>query len=176
MAMNAAVSRPKVAMWIALSMLAVKAVTNYIFIFGWAFIPSFGGAGCAISSTINAFLSLFLYWVIWHYDSFYAKMRQKRISMPNRKALTNLLKLGIPIGLSAFFEVTSFTFMTIFISRLGADVVSAHQIVANLTSLFYMAPLAIGVTSSVLVSQSLGAIHLRPPEWRPTNVLSSAFA
>ena len=32
MAMNAAVSRPKVAMWIALSMLAVKAVTNYIFI------------------------------------------------------------------------------------------------------------------------------------------------
>ena len=157
MAMNAAVSRPKVAMWIALSMLAVKAVTNYIFIFGWAFIPSFGGAGCAISSTINAFLSLFLYWVIWHYDSFYAKMRQKRISMPNRKALTNLLKLGIPIGLSAFFEVTSFTFMTIFISRLGADVVSAHQIVANLTSLFYMAPLAIGVTSSVLVSQSLGA-------------------
>lgn len=36
MAMNAAVSRPKVAMWIALSMLAVKAVTNYIFIFGWA--------------------------------------------------------------------------------------------------------------------------------------------
>ena len=84
-------------------------------------------------------------------------MRQKRISMPNRKALTNLLKLGIPIGLSAFFEVTSFTFMTIFISRLGADVVSAHQIVANLTSLFYMAPLAIGVTSSVLVSQSLGA-------------------
>lgn len=157
MAMNAAVSRPKVAMWIALSMLAVKAVTNYIFIFGWAFIPSFGGAGCAISSTINAFLSLFLYWVIWHYDSFYAKMRQKRISMPDRKALTNLLKLGIPIGLSAFFEVTSFTFMTIFISRLGADVVSAHQIVANLTSLFYMAPLAIGVTSSVLVSQSLGA-------------------
>lgn len=144
-------------MWIALSMLAVKAVTNYIFIFGWAFIPSFGGAGCAISSTINAFLSLFLYWVIWHYDSFYAKMRQKRISMPDRKALTNLLKLGIPIGLSAFFEVTSFTFMTIFISRLGADVVSAHQIVANLTSLFYMAPLAIGVTSSVLVSQSLGA-------------------
>ena len=67
------------------------------------------------------------------------------------------LKLGIPIGLSAFFEVTSFTFMTIFISRLGEVTVSGHQIVANLTSLFYMLPLSIGVTASVLVSQSLGA-------------------
>lgn len=157
MAMNAAVSRPKVAMWIALTMLAIKAVTNYLFIFGWGFIPSFGGVGCAISSTINAFLSLFLYWVIWHYGSFYARMRQDKICMPDRKALGNLLRLGLPIGISAFFEVTSFTFMTIFISRLGAEIVSAHQIVANLTSLFYMAPLAVGVTASVLVSQSLGA-------------------
>ena len=157
MALNAAVSRPKVAMWIALSMLILKIPTNYVFIFGWGFIPSFGGAGCAISSAINAFVSCALYWAIWHYDSFYVSMRQQRICMPDTKALINLLKLGIPIGLSSFFEVTSFTFMTIFISRLGADIVSAHQIVANLTSLFYMAPLAIGITGSVLVSQSLGA-------------------
>lgn len=157
MAMNAAVSRPQVAMWIALTMLLVKALTNYLFIFGFGPIPAFGGIGCAISSAINAFLSLFLYWIIWHYGKFYEKMRQNKICLPDRTALRNLLKLGIPIGLSAFFEVTSFTFMTIFISRLGADIVSAHQIVANLTSLFYMAPLSIGITASVLVSQSLGA-------------------
>ncbi len=157
MALNAAVSRPKVAMWIALLMLLFKIPTNYAFIFGWWIIPGFGGAGCAISSTINAFLSCTLYWAIWHYDSFYAKMRQERICKPDLKALANLLRLGIPIGLSSFFEVTSFTFMTIFISRLGADIVSAHQIVSNLSSLFYMAPLAIGVTSSVLVAQSIGA-------------------
>lgn len=157
MALNAAVSRPKIAMWIALSMLVLKAPLNYVFIYGLGPIPEFGGAGCAISSSITGWLTLLLYWLIWHYDSFYVKMRQKHFARPDLKVIANQLKLGIPIGISAFFEVTSFTFMTIFISRLGENIVSGHQIVSNLSSLFYMAPLAIGVSCSVLVSQSLGA-------------------
>ncbi len=157
MSMNAAVSRPKIAMWVALLMLLLKAPFNYVFIYGMGPIPGSGGAGCAISSAIVGWLTLLLYWLIWHYDKFYVEMRQERFSKPDPKAIINQLKLGIPIGISAFFEVTSFTFMTIFISRLGANIVSGHQIVANLTSLFYMAPLAIGISSSVLVAQSLGA-------------------
>ena len=47
--------------------------------------------------------------------------------------------------------------MAIFVSRLGPAVISAHQIVANLTSLCYMVPLSAGIASSVLIAQSLGA-------------------
>ncbi len=157
MAMNAAVSRPKIAMWIALLMLVLKVPFNLLFIYGWGPVPGFGGAGCALSSSLSGWLTLLCYWLIWHYDSFYARMRLKKFSPPNKRALFEQLRLGIPIGLSAFFEVTSFTFMTIFISRLGATTVSGHQIVANITSLFYMLPLSYGVASSVLVSQSIGA-------------------
>lgn len=157
MAMNAAVSRPKIAMWVALLMLILKVPFNYIFIYGWGPIPEFGGAGCAISSSLTGWLTLLCYWLIWRYDGFYAKMRQPRMSRPCKIALWEQLKLGIPIGLSAFFEVTSFTFMTIFISRLGATIVSGHQIIANMMSLFYMLPLSYGVATSVLVAQCMGA-------------------
>ena len=67
------------------------------------------------------------------------------------------LHVGIPIGLSTFFEVSSFTLMAIFVARFGSEAVSAHQIVANITSLCYMLPLSIGIASSVLISQCLGA-------------------
>ncbi len=157
LALNAAVSRPKIAMWISLLMLALKAPFNALFMYGWGPIPALGGAGCAVSSALTSWITLLLFWGIWHFDSFYVRMRSETFSLPNWKIMAAQLKLGIPIGLSAFFEVTSFTFMTIFISRLGEVTVSGHQIVANLTSLFYMLPLSIGVTASVLVSQSLGA-------------------
>ncbi len=157
LALNAAVSRPKIAMWISLLMLVLKVPFNALFIYGWGPFPSLGGAGCAVSTALTSWLTLLLFWGIWHFDSFYVRMRTKSFSLPNWKIINAQLKLGIPIGLSAFFEVTSFTFMTIFISRLGEVTVSGHQIVANLTSLFYMLPLSIGVSASVLVSQCLGA-------------------
>ena len=119
LALNAAVSRPKIAMWISLLMLALKAPFNALFMYGWGPIPALGGAGCAVSSALTSWITLLLFWGIWHFDSFYVRMRSETFSLPNWKIMAAQLKLGIPIGLSAFFEVTSFTFMTIFISRLG---------------------------------------------------------
>lgn len=84
-------------------------------------------------------------------------MRCSRFYGPDPRAMWAQLKIGIPIGLSTFFEVSSFTLMAIFISRFGAVTVSAHQIVANITSMCYMIALSIGISCTVLVSQCLGA-------------------
>ena len=84
-------------------------------------------------------------------------MHPSRWSLPDWRLLKEQLHVGIPIGLSTFFEVSSFTLMAIFVSRFGPAIISAHQIVANLTSMCYMFPLSIGIASSVLISQCLGA-------------------
>ena len=68
-----------------------------------------------------------------------------------------LLKLGIPMGLSYLIEVTSYTFMALFISHFGTTTLAGHQIAGNLGAVLYMTPLSIGVASSTLVSQALGA-------------------
>ena len=156
-ALNAAVSRPKVTMYVSLAMLVLKAPLNAVFMYGWLGFDALGGAGAAVSSTILTWLSFFVYIYVWKKDSFYQLMRCKRFYGPDPRAMWAQLKIGIPIGLSTFFEVSSFTLMAIFISRFGAVTVSAHQIVANITSLCYMLALAIGISCTVLVSQCLGA-------------------
>src|SRR6185295_3425294 len=55
------------------------------------------------------------------------------------------------------FEITSFTLMAVLIARIGAAAVAGHQIVANLVALLFMVPLSLGIATSVLVAQSLGA-------------------
>ena len=156
-ALNAAVSRPRITMWVSLGMLALKAPLNAVFMYGWLGFPAMGGGGAGVSFFVLSWLSLFAFLVIWKFDKFYRPMHVEKIAGPRWELLKNHLHVGVPMGLSTFFEVSSFTLMAIFISRLGEETVSALQIVANLTSMLYMVPLSLGIASSVLISQSLGA-------------------
>ncbi|MBU1427201.1 MAG: MATE family efflux transporter, partial [Gammaproteobacteria bacterium] len=78
---------------------------------------------------------------------------------PDFAAIREFLKLGIPIGLTFIADVTAFTFMALFIARLGPVSSGAHQIAANLAALAFMIPLSLGNATSVLVGQALGAAH-----------------
>ena len=156
-ATNAAVNRPKMTMYVSIGALLMKIPLNALFMYGLCGLPALGGAGAGASSCINFWLALLAYWCIWRFDPFYAPMRIKHFYAPNPSAVWQQLKLGIPIGLSTFFEVSSFTLMAIFISRIGTIDVAAHQIVANITATLYQIPFSLGIAVSVLVAQCLGA-------------------
>ncbi len=155
--LNAALSRPNITMWISLLMLALKAPMNGIFMYGWLGFPAMGGMGAGLSFALMNVFTFIAFYLIWRFDRFYDKYRAPKISPPSWPLIREQLRIGIPIGLSTFFEVSSFTGMAILVSRLGAETISAHQIVANITSMCYMVPLSLGIASTVLVSQSLGA-------------------
>jgi MATE family multidrug resistance protein len=72
-----------------------------------------------------------------------------------------LFALGIPIGVTFLVDVTSFTFMALFIARLGAVNSAAHQIASNVAAVMFMLPLAVGNGVAVLVAQAIGARKLR---------------
>ena len=155
--LNAAVSRPKVTMITNLTALALKAPLNAVFMYGWGPIDAMGGAGAGMATGILAWLSFGMSAAIWHFDRFYERFRSPTVHGPRWSRQRELLKLGLPIGLSTLFEVTSFTFMAVLIARLGAVAVAGHQIVANLIALLFMVPLSLGIATSVLVAQSLGS-------------------
>lgn len=155
-ALNAAVSRPKVTMLVNLAVLAAKAPLNAVFMYGWG-VEAMGGAGAGVATAILAWVALALNFAIWRYDRFYDRFRSATLHGPRWKSLRELLKLGVPIGLSTLFEVTSFTFMAVLIARLGATPVAGHQIVANLAAILFMVPLSLGIATSVLVAQALGS-------------------
>ena len=154
---NAAVSRPGVAMAINLALLAVKVPLNVLFLHGAGPLPAMGGAGCAVASAVLLWAGALLNIMAWQLDPFYRRFRVSALTWPAWQQQREILRLGLPSGLSLLIEVTSFTFMAILIARLGTATLAGHHIIANLVSLLFMLPLSLGIATSVLVAQSLGA-------------------
>jgi MATE family multidrug resistance protein len=156
-ALNAAVSRPKITMMINVFALALKVPLNAIFMYGAGPIPPMDGAGAGVATAVLAWVTLALSIGVWRLDSFFRRFHSNSVHLPRWASQRDLLKLGIPIGVSVLFEVTSFTFMAVLIARLGTASVAGHQVVANVAAILFMVPLALGIATSVLVAQSLGA-------------------
>ena len=155
-AFNTAVSRPKLIMLINLIGLALKAPLNYVLIYGKFGFPELGATGCGVATAIVMWLIIAVGGFIMVRDPFYRRF-EIRFSWPRWADQKELLRLGIPIGLSHLIEVTSFTFMALLAARLGTSVTGGHQITSNLAALSFMMPMSIAVATSTLVAQALGA-------------------
>lgn len=158
-ALNIAIARPKMVMGIQIAALLLKVPLNALFIFGGLGLPAFGGPGCAIATAVISWLMLLIGWGILRTVPIYRNfgLFGTGFVTPHWPALRTLLILGIPIGLSYLIEVTAFTFMAIFIARLGDTIVAGHQITSNFATVLYMLPLSIASATGILVAQSIGA-------------------
>lgn len=154
---NGAVSRPRVTMYISILQLLLKVPLNLVFMYGALGFPAMGGAGAAWAIAVNCWIGLILFVLVWKFDAFYTQMRAARFYAPQWAALKEQLRVGLPIGLSVFFEVSSFTLMAIFITRIGIVDVAAHQVVANVTATLFQIPFSLAIGVCILVSQCLGA-------------------
>jgi MATE family multidrug resistance protein len=152
------IKRPRPVMFFNLLSLAIKVPLNALFMFGLLGFPAMGATGCAVATSLDAWLIAALAWGWCLNNPNYAEFGlRSRITAPNFAAIKEFLKLGIPIGLTFIADLTAFTFMALFIARLGPVVSGAHQIAANLAALAFMVPLSLGNATSVLVGQALGA-------------------
>jgi MATE family, multidrug efflux pump len=155
---STAVSRPRTVMMLSLIGLALKVPLNWVFMYGNLGAPELGSTGCAVATALISWIMCALAWAWCGFEPEYRPYRLfARWSWPNAKALGRILSLGLPIGFTFLIDVTGFTFMALFIARLGPLYSAAHQIAANLAALCYMLPLALGNAASVVVGQSLGA-------------------
>jgi multidrug resistance protein, MATE family len=159
---NTAVSRPKIVMLLQLGALVLKVPLSALLVFGFSggglHLPAQGAPGCGVATAIVMACQFGAAWWLVRSDPFYARFGlHGKVNRPHRGSLRALLRLGIPMGASIAIEVTGFTFMALFISRIGATPVAGHQIALNLLSLMFMLPLAIGNATSALVAQRIGA-------------------
>jgi len=161
-AMNTALGRPKMVMAIQVGALLLKIPLNTLFIFGGLGLPAFGGPGCAIATAITSWVSLLFAWMLIRRDGFYRRLGLFGTGFirPRWAAQRELLRLGVPMGLSYLIEVTAFTFMALFIARLGETAVAGHQVTANFSAVLYMLPLSIANATGILVAQNIGSREL----------------
>ncbi|HEY8887301.1 MAG TPA: MATE family efflux transporter [Gallionella sp.] len=152
------IGRPRPVMFFNLLSLAIKIPLNAVFMYGLLGAPEMGGPGCAVATAVDVWLMAALAWgwCLRHPDYMQFQI-SSRFAAPDRKAIVEFLKLGAPIGLTFIADVTAFTFMALFIARLGPVVSGAHQIAANLAALAFMIPLSLGNATAVLAGQAIGA-------------------
>ncbi|MEJ6000477.1 MATE family efflux transporter [Paucibacter soli] len=163
---NTAVSRPKAVMVLQVGGLALKLPLSALLVHGFALpglpgwqVPALGAVGCGIATAIVMWGQVLISLAILRRDGFYARfgLHDGGLHRPRLQAMRQLLRLGLPMGGAILIEVTGFTFMAIFIARLGATPVAGHQLAVNMIALMFMMPMALGNAAGTLVAQRVGA-------------------
>jgi MATE family multidrug resistance protein len=158
---NTAVGRPKVVMALQVAALLLKLPLSAALVFGVPALglPAWGVLGCGIATAVAMWAQVLAAWWVLRRDRYYApfELFGHGLHRPDGPALRLHLKLGLPMGAGILVEVTGFSFMAIFIARLGTTPVAGHQIAVNLVSLMFMMPLAVANASSTLVALRIGA-------------------
>ncbi len=148
------------AMVVALAGLFLKLPLNLLFIYGGLGLPAMGGLGCGYSSAIVMTCQFLTMACIVAFSRMRACGVFTRFSPPDGGAIWRLLKLGLPIGLSIFIEVSMFSCLALLVGRLGVEAVAAHQIANNVAGMTFMVALALGAAASVRVGYNVGAEDL----------------
>lgn len=158
---NTAVSRPKAVMLLQMMGLALKIPLSTALVLGVPALglPALGVVGCGIATAIAMWTQALVAWWVVRRDRFYRPFALigRGLDAPDAKALRAMLRLGVPMGASILVEVSGFSFMALFISRLGGDAVAGHQIAVNVVTLMFMVPLAVGHAGTTLAAQRVGA-------------------
>jgi multidrug resistance protein, MATE family len=148
--LNEGMAATRPAMWVALIGLAFNVSGNYVFMYGKLGFPAMGAVGTGVSTalvmTVMGF-SMFLYTFLKReYRSFeiFRHFRNLQGSI-----LKELLRVGFPIGMSMWMEVTMFSVVALLIGTMGTMEVAAHQIALNVASVTFM--IAFGISSGITV-------------------------
>ncbi|MGY3856648.1 MATE family efflux transporter [Aeromonas sp. NJAU223] len=137
--------------------LAVNIPANYIFIHGHFGMPKLGGVGCGVATAIVLWAMLLAMIVYVKFSSHFKKINLfSQLARPNGSRLWRLFRLGFPIAMAIFCEVTLFTVVALMLAPFGAETVASHQIALNFSSLVFMLPLSIGVGVTIRVGHNIG--------------------
>ncbi len=154
-----ALGRPEPVTVISIIGLLADIPLNYIFIHGLFGMPELGGAGCGVATALVLWINVLL---LATYTSF-TKRKQfastrffYAFASPNRAQIKKLLKLGIPIGVSIFFEASLFSLGALVISPLGELATASHQVALSVTSQLFMIPISVAMALTIMVSNRFG--------------------
>ncbi|HBZ07372.1 MAG TPA: MATE family efflux transporter [Massilia sp.] len=151
------INQTKPIMIIAIFGLLFNIASNWLLVFGnWGF-PKLGAVGCAVSTAVGMWLMLFAM-VAWTKLSSAYRMTYPFTQWegPDWAELKNMFRLGLPIGVTYFAEVSAFGLISLMVARFGVVQVSAHQIALNFASLVFMVPLSFGIGLLTRVGQAMG--------------------
>ncbi|WP_102345097.1 MATE family efflux transporter [Bacillus sp. Marseille-P3661] len=151
--------KTRITMVITIVAVPINIVLNYGLIFGKFGLPELGGIGAGYATAITYWLLLLIsIWMTFNIKGVQSYKLFVHWCKPSMQAWKEQLAIGVPMGLSIFFEASIFSAVTLLIGSMFDTVtVAAHQAALNFTSLIFMVPLSISMALTILVGYEVGA-------------------
>lgn len=129
----------------------------YTLIFGHFGLPRLELRGAAIATGL---VNIIMFLALLGYTITHRKLRRfhvlARFLEPDWPHFFEILRVGLPIGLTVAAEVGLFSVAAILMGLLGTDETAAHAVALQLAATAFMVPLGLGMASTVRVGLAYG--------------------
>lgn len=154
----AALGRPQIGMVITLMALFVNALGNWTLVFGNLGLPALGLVGSALSSVITSLVMLLAYVVVIQTDR---QFRRYHLFgnwwRPEWSRFADLVRIGLPIGLTILAEAGLFTGAAFLMGRIGEAQLAGHTIALQVAALAFQVPFGVAQATTIRVGLAYGA-------------------
>lgn len=157
-------------MWITLGANILNIIGNYFLIYGKCGVPELGLTGAGISTLASRILTLVAFCILFARCSRYKEyLKGFKNGIVNRMNLSNLVRMGLPVGFQMGVETGSFSLSVIMMGWIGSIALAAHQVLGVITTLGFMVYYGIAAAVTIRVSSFKG--------WNDfTNIRRASFA
>jgi MATE family multidrug resistance protein len=150
--------KTRVILIVTATALPLNALGNYVLIFGNFGLPALGlmGAGLASLATASYMFVALLSFTVKH-SEFRRYKLLVGLFIQKESYIPEIIRIGLPIGLSNLGEMGVFLFSTVTMGVFGADVLAAHTVALRMAGVLYAFPLGMAQAATVRVGYAVGA-------------------
>ncbi len=152
-----ALGHPRAGLVVMGATIAVNALAGWALIFGHFGAPRMGIAGSGLATSASSVFGFLAMLAIIQIDRRLRVYRiSRRFARPAAAKLSEIFRMGLPIGAGLLFEVLLFNAATLLMGTFGAASLAANQIAMNVSSITFMVPLGVGMACIVRVGLAKG--------------------
>lgn len=150
-------SNTTLAMVITIGCNLLNVLLNWIFIFGHCGFEAMGATGAGVATLISRTLMpiCFIAVILWR-SEWRKYVLAVRWNMIAGRDLSQLIRVGTPIGMQSFVECFLFTASFVIIGWINKEALAAHHIANQMADLTFMLAQGIGAATTIRVSHQLG--------------------
>jgi len=153
-------------MLVGLGGLALLLPLGYGLLYGLWGLPEFGAAGLGYATAGVLWLQFVVYLLYLWLDPRFADLGLfERFDWPRREVLWELLRVGVPMGVSIMMEGGLFVTTALIIGSMGQTAIAAHQVAILFSSVTFMVPLGVAMATTVRVGFAAGRVDSDGVRW-----------
>ncbi|MCG2419691.1 MATE family efflux transporter [Aequorivita sp. F47161] len=149
--------------YIVLFTVILNAVLDPLFIYGYGPVQGYGVAGAAVASVVTQAVAAAIGLIILFRGRHGIKISLASMYF-NMMNLKRTFKLGLPASIEQSTRALGMTFMMVIVTSFGSDIVAAYGIGARMLSFIVIPALGLGIATTSLVGQNIGALKIKRAE------------